>query len=166
MKVIAERRAVDLGEGVHVAGCQVIAMMPTAVQELSSRECGARVVFGTPFRRERGTRGPILLFAPGCVVAYRIRHRHYSTGCVFRTATSAAVSGDRLPGVSPAPHILFGFVRGRHFERAVLLVRELGRRGIADTLPSESYLRAAPALARPDFNVRLLAETLEASWIY
>jgi hypothetical protein len=140
--------------------------MITAVQECSSHARASRVVFGTPLRRVSGARGPILLFGPGCVVAYRIRQHRYAVGCVFRTAVTAADGGDDVPGVSPAPCLLVGFSRGRQFDRAVLLVRELGRRGIADALPSASYLRAAPALARPHFNVRLLVEALETSWIY
>lgn len=136
----------------------------TAVQECYLRERGERVVFGAPLTRVSGTRGPILLFGPGSVVAYRIRRRSYAVGCVFRTTADAAISGDAVPGVSPAPVLLVGFLRGRQFARALILLRELRRRGIADTLPSESYLRAATSLARPHFDVRLLADALEASW--
>jgi hypothetical protein len=134
------------------------------VQECFAQQRGAHVAFGTPTRRVAGARGPILLFAPGSVVAYRIRQRRYAIGCVFRTATGAAVSGDVVPGVSPDPQLLFGFARGRIFDRALALLQELGRRGIANALPDEMYLRAATSFVRSDIDVRLLADTLEASW--
>jgi hypothetical protein len=137
--------------------------MTTAVQECTTVEREARVVFGTPLRRTRGTRGPIVVFAPGCVVAYRIRQQRYWAGCVFRTAIDALAPGDIVPGVSPAPYLLFGFARGRIFERGLVLLRELRRRGIADALPNATYLRAATAITRPELDVRLLADTLEAS---
>jgi hypothetical protein len=136
----------------------------TAVEECSRWDCAARVMFGTPLRRLSGDRGHILLFGPCCVVAYRIRQRRYSFGCVFRTAETEAISGDVVPGVSPAPVLLAGFLRGGHFARALLLLRELRRRGIADTISNESYLRAAVALARPHVDVCVLAEAMEAAW--
>lgn len=136
----------------------------TAVQEVYSRDYASRVLFGSPERRIAGARGPILLFGPGSVVGYRMRVRRYAVGCIFRTVTNAVDGGDAVPGVSPSPLVLFGFLRGRQFSRALMLLRELRRRGVADTLPSASYLRAAAALYRPSFDVQLLARALEDSW--
>lgn len=139
--------------------------MFTAVQEASARRYASRVVFGAPHKRIAGTLGPIALFAPGAIVAYRVRQDRYAAGCVFRAACDGG-PGDPLPGVRPPPTLLIGFVRGRIFARAVLLLRELGRRGVVDALDNEAYLRAAFALARPDLDVRLLADVLEAPWTF
>lgn len=136
----------------------------TAVQEVYSRDYAARVLFGAPQQRAAGTRGPILLFGPGSVVGYRIRLRRYAVGCVFRTVEAGADGGDAVPGVRPSPLVLLGFLRGRQFSRALMLLRELRRRGIVDTLPSASYLRAAAALNRQSFDVRFVAKALEDSW--
>jgi hypothetical protein len=61
---------------------------------------------------------------------------------------------------------LWGFARGRHLDSVLGLLRELGRRGVADTLSDAAYLRVAPALARPHVEVALLADVMEASWTY
>jgi hypothetical protein len=44
-----------------------------------------------------------------------------------------------------------------------MLLRELGRRGVVDTLPDAAYLRVAPVLARPHVEIALLADVMEAS---
>jgi len=130
----------------------------TTIRECSSRAYAAHVLFGEPSERRSGE----WLFPPGRVVAYRVRARRYCTGCVFRTS-ELGEAGDVVPGVTPSPTLLWGFARGRHLDAMLGLLRELGRRGVADALSDAAYLRVAPALARPHVELGLLADVMEAS---
>ena len=138
-------------------------MTITTVHECSSSAYAASVLFGEPMAFACTEQGRTLRFPPGRIVAYRMRVRRYATGCVFRTAVQLG-AGEAVPGVSPAPVLLWGFARGRHFDNLLGLVRELGRRGIADALSDAAYLGVAPALARPHAELGLLADVMEASW--
>lgn len=143
--------------------------MITAVQERADRRCWAKVAFGVPLERHRSARGPIALFTPGTVVAYRVRQARFSGGWVFRTASSPE-GRTAIPGVSPAPHMLIGLCPTKLIVRAVLLLKELEARGVLDELSDTTYLRAATALGRSHLGINQLADALlrpaaERPWI-
>jgi hypothetical protein len=124
--------------------------MNTAVQLRSGQGDTPRseLVYGTAYRTVVGKVGPVAVFRPGELVAYRIRYRRRTRLFVFRTLEVDDRLGASVPGVSPRVQLLFE-VRTEGRARLVhKLFAYLARSALrSERLPDGFYLRVGVVLA-------------------
>jgi len=125
--------------------------MKTAVQvrlPAGQERPESQLLWGSPCATVAGALGPIALFGPGELVAYRIRYRRRARVFVFRTLDVDDRLAAWVPGVRPRVELLLEL--GTHGR--VRLVRSLfpylAKRALDPTsLPDAFYVRVGVALA-------------------
>jgi hypothetical protein len=107
----------------------------------------SELLFGTPAALVAGALGPIALFEPGELVAYRIRYRRRTRVFVFRTLDVHDRLAASVPGVKPQVQLLLDL----HSTGRARLVRGLfayltKHRHDPGVLPNSFYVRAGAVL--------------------
>jgi len=108
----------------------------------------SQLVYGTPRRLLAGKLGPVAVFRPGDLVAYRIRYRRRTRLFVFRTLDVDDRLAASVPGVRPRVQLLLEVRtegRVRRMRRLFAYVLKAGRD--PDGLPDAFYVRVGVVLA-------------------
>ncbi len=124
--------------------------MNTTVQLRSGRGDTPRseLVYGIPRKLLAGKLGPVAVFRPGSLVAYRIRYRRRTRLFLFRTLDVDDRLAASVPGVRPRVQLLLELRtegRVRRIRRLFAYVVKTGRD--PDALPDAFYLRVGVVLA-------------------
>jgi hypothetical protein len=98
------------------------------------------LLHGVPLERLAGELGPVALFAPGALVAYRVRSRRRVSLYMFRTLDVADPRAASVPGVRPRVQLLLdlhsaGRVRARPISSLGRLVLACWRGPSPDVCP-------------------------------
>jgi len=140
--------------------------MNTAVQlrRLGDDVPRSELLYGAPRAVVTGKLGPVALFDPGQLVAYRIRYRRRTRLFLFRTLDVDDRLATRIPGVSPRVQLLFDV----HSAGRVRLVRGLFAylaRSVSDpsALPDAFYVRVGIALGGRLPRHKILGSLLSSS---
>jgi hypothetical protein len=104
----------------------------------------SEIVHGTPDEVLGGSQGPISIFGPGQVVAFRLTTGFGQRLFVFRTLAADDPLEAQIPGVYPQTRILFSVTSADRVRRVRGLFRHLVRHG-----PS------SPSAIGDDFYVRV-----------
>ncbi len=108
----------------------------------------SEVICGTPRRIVAGKLGPVAVFRPGELVAYRIRYRRRTRLFVFRTLTVDDRLAVTVPGVRPRVQLLFEVRTAGRARLARGLFAYLAKNEIRpERLSDGFYLRVGVVLA-------------------
>ncbi len=108
------------------------------------------LVHGSPLRLLAGDLGPIALFKPGEVVAYRLCSRRRTRLFVFRTVDIDDRLAAFVPGVRPRVRLLIAVRSAGRVRLACRLFAYLARAGQEPSLLSDSfYLRVGILISGP-----------------
>jgi hypothetical protein len=126
----------------------------------------ADLLFGRPCAVVTGSLGPVALFEPGELVAYRLTHRRRTHVFVFRTVEVDDRLAARVPGVTPRVQLVFHLrSTGRASLVRGLFAYLVKHRGNPATLPDDFYVRVGVVLkghlARRKILTSLLARSEE-----
>jgi hypothetical protein len=106
------------------------------------------LLHGAPLEILAGELGPVALFAPGDLVAYRLRCRRRTRLYVFRTLDTGDRYAATVPGVRPRVQLLFELRSAGRVRLARGLFAYLTRTGREPSLLSDAfYLRVGVVLA-------------------
>jgi len=108
----------------------------------------SELIYGTPRRLVPGRLGPVAVFTPRALVAYRIRYHRRTRLFVFRTLDVDDRLAASVPGVRPHVQLLLEVRsegRVRRMRRLFAYVLKAGRD--PDGLPDAFYVRVGAVLA-------------------
>jgi hypothetical protein len=141
--------------------------MNTAVQlrPISARALPrSNLVCGEPHAIIPGELGPIALFRPGELVAYRLGRLHKRRLYVFRTLDVADRFAAAVPGVRPGVRLLLALRSPGRVKLAQRLLSYLANAGRdPNALPDAFYLRVAAALSGRPPALKILLSLLNCA---
>jgi hypothetical protein len=121
------------------------------------------LLHGEPVEIVAGELGLVALFAPGALVAYRLRSHQRARLYVFRTLDVADPLAASVPGVRPRVQLLLDLRSAGRVRRAGALFSHLARDACEPSrLPDAFYVRVGAALAGRLVDRKVLGTLLHA----